>query len=230
LLAKFLQSGGDLTARAVEIADRTRQTEVLSARADAEKMSTELVVAAEAQKKAALDTAEAVKTAATADAEANKIKAQGIEKLGEAEAKVITLKNEAQNKLGDNVINFEIAKQRIAALPATMAEMVRPISNIKDVRILQTGGFGGGASGTGQGVGFGEGLAGELLKVHAMKPIIDQVLKQAGFQPGDDPVKALASLVTGDEDAGGPISAKVVAEVPPASIAPAGESAAPKSA
>ncbi|WFU68665.1 MULTISPECIES: flotillin domain-containing protein [unclassified Bradyrhizobium] len=188
-----------VTARAVEVADRARLTQVLAARTEAERKSTEVIVAAEAEKKAALDRAEATKTLATAEAESNKIKAVGVRNIGEAEAAVITMKNEAQNKLGNNVIDFEIAKKRIETMPSALAEMVKPIANLKDVRILHTGGaFGGNGSGVGGGsVGFGEGLAGELLKVHALRPMIDEILRQSGFAPGDDPVKALVGAVTG---------------------------------
>ena len=186
-----------VTARAVEVADRARLTQVLAARTEAERKSTELIVAAEAEKKAALDRAEATKTLATAEAEANKIKAVGVKNIGEAEAAVITLKNEAQNKLGSNVIDFEIAKKRIEMMPSALAEMVKPIANIKDVRILHTGGAFGGNGANGSNAGFGEGLAGELLKVHALRPMIDEILRQSGFVPGEDPVKALVGAVTG---------------------------------
>lgn len=188
-----------VTARAVEVADRARLTQVLAARTEAERKSTEVIVAAEAEKKAALDRAEAITTLATAEAESNKIKAVGVRNIGEAEAAVITMKNEAQNKLGSNVIDFEIAKKRIETMPSALAEMVRPIANLKDVRILHTGGaFGGNGNGTGAGnVGFGEGLAGELLKVHALRPMIDEILRQSGFAPDEDPVKALVGAVTG---------------------------------
>ena len=185
-----------VTARAVEVADRARLTQVLAARTEAERKSTEVIVAAEAEKKAALDRAEATTTLATAEAESNKIKAVGVRNIGEAEAAVITMKNEAQNKLGSNVIDFEIAKKRIETMPSALAEMVRPIANLKDVRILHTGGAFGG-NGAGGNVGFGEGLAGELLKVHALRPMIDEILRQSGFAPGDDPVQALVGAVTG---------------------------------
>ncbi|MDA9465470.1 flotillin family protein [Bradyrhizobium sp. CCBAU 53415] len=187
-----------VTARAVEVADRARLTQVLAARTEAERKSTELIVAAEAEKNAALDRAEAITTLATAEAESNKIKAVGVRNIGEAEAAVITMKNEAQNKLGSNVIDFEIAKKRIETMPSALAEMVKPIANLKDVRILHTGGaFGGSGNGAAGNVGFGEGLAGELLKVHALRPMIDEILRQSGFAPGDDPVKALVGAVTG---------------------------------
>jgi uncharacterized membrane protein YqiK len=185
------------TARAIEIADRERLTAVMAARKEAEQRSTGITVAAEAEKRAAVDRGEAVKTLATAEAEANKIKAVGLRQIGEAEAAVTTLKNEAQNRLAANVIDFELAKRRIETMPAALGEMVKPIANLKDVRILHTGGFGGGGNGGNGGgnVGFGEGLAGELLKVHALKPLIDEILLQAGFKPGDDPIQALAGVV-----------------------------------
>ncbi|MCA1546421.1 flotillin [Bradyrhizobium yuanmingense] len=186
-----------VTARAIEVADRARLTQVLAARTEAERKSTELIVAAEAEKKASLDRAEAVKTLATAEAESNKIKAVGVRNIGEAEAAVITMKNEAQNKLGNNVIDFEIAKKRIETMPSALAEMVKPIANLKDVRILHTGGAFGGNGASGGNVGFGEGLAGELLKVHALRPMIDEILRQSGFAPDEDPVKALVGAVTG---------------------------------
>jgi uncharacterized membrane protein YqiK len=184
-----------VTARAVEVADRARLTQVLAARTEAERKSTEVIVAAEAEKKAALDRAEATKTLATAEAESNKIKAVGVRNIGEAT--IIALKNEAQNKLGTNVIDFELAKKRIEIMPSALAEMVKPIGNLKDVRILHTGGAFGGSGAGGGNVGFGEGLAGELLKVHALRPMIDEILRQSGFAPGDDPVKALVGAVTG---------------------------------
>ncbi len=71
------------------------------------------------------------------------------------------------------------------------------------MRILHTGGvFGGGNGEAGEGgAGFGEGLAGQLLKVHALKPMIDEVLRQAGYKSGDDPVKALSAVLLADQAA-----------------------------
>jgi len=187
-----------LTARALEVADRERQTQVLAARTEAERKSTEVVVAAEAEKKAAIDWAEATKTRAGAEAEANKVKATGLRELGEAEAAVISLRNEAAGRLSQPAIDFQLTKARIETLPQALAEMVKPIANIKDVKILQTGGLiGANSPGNGNGVGFGEGLGGELLKLHALRPVIDEILRQSGFVPGDDPIHTLLGSVAG---------------------------------
>jgi len=51
--------------------------------------------------------------------------------------------------------------------------------------------LGRGGEGGGSGVGLGEGLAGQLLNYQANKPILDQLLKEAGFT-GDN---AIASLM-----------------------------------
>jgi flotillin len=96
------------------------------------------------------------------------------------------------------VIDFELTKKRIETMPVALGEIVKPIGNLKDVRILHTGGaFGGNGANGGNGgnVGFGEGLAGELLRVHALKPLIDEILAQSGFKAGDDPIKALTAAV-----------------------------------
>jgi flotillin len=185
------------TARAVEIADRDRLTAVLAARKEAEKKSTEVIVAAEAEKKASLDRAEAIRTLATADAEANKIKAVGVRQMGEAEAAVTTLNNEARNRLGENFINFELGKKRLETIPAAIAEAVKPIAAIKDIRILNTGSMLGGAGNGEGGLGFGDGLAGQLLKLQAFRPMVDEILRQGGYKPGADPLTTLLDHATG---------------------------------
>ncbi|MNL77616.1 hypothetical protein D3C87_2038390 [compost metagenome] len=48
----------------------------------------------------------------------------------------------------------------------------------------------GGGEGSGGGIGMGEGLAGQLLAYQANKPILDQLLKEAGFE-GDNAVSSL---------------------------------------
>ncbi|MGO8389102.1 flotillin domain-containing protein, partial [Rhizobium johnstonii] len=75
-------------------------------------------------------------------------------------------------------------RERIRIIPQALAEAVKPIEKISDIRIFDTGGMlgrGNGANG-GNGIGLGEGLASQLLSYQANKPILDKLLKEAGFE------------------------------------------------
>ncbi|MFJ6324017.1 MULTISPECIES: flotillin family protein [unclassified Rhizobium] len=187
------------TAKAVEIAERERQIAVIDAQKRAQTQATAVTIAAEAEKQAAIDQADAIKTLATAEADAAIIKAKGILENGKATAESEALLNEARNKLSPAIIEFEITRERIRIVPAALAEAVKPIEKISDIRIFDTGGMlgrnGNGAAG-GSGVGLGEGLAGQLLSYQANKPILDRLLKEAGFD-GDNAISALLGKLDG---------------------------------
>jgi len=187
------------TAKAVEIAEREKQIAVIDAQKRAQTQATAVTIAAEAEKQAAIDQADAIKTLATAEADAAIIKAKGILENGKATAESEALLNEARNKLSPAIIEFEITRERIRIVPAALAEAVKPIEKISDIRIFDTGGMlgrnGNGAAG-GSGVGLGEGLAGQLLSYQANKPILDRLLKEAGFD-GDNAISALLGKLDG---------------------------------
>lgn len=187
------------TAKAVEIAEREKQIAVIDAQKRAQTQATAVTIAAEAEKQAAIDQADAIKTLATAEADAAIIKAKGILETGKATAESEALLNEARNKLSPAIIEFEITRERIRIVPAALAEAVKPIEKISDIRIFDTGGMlgrnGNGATG-GSGVGLGEGLAGQLLSYQANKPILDRLLKEAGFD-GDNAISALLGNLEG---------------------------------
>lgn len=181
------------TARAVEIAERDKQIAVIAARKQAETEATAVKVAAEADKQASLDRAEAMRTLAAAEAESATIKASGVMEMGKAEAENERLLNEARNMLSAAIIEFELTRERIRVVPQALAEAVKPIEKISDIKIFDAGGIlGRGISGDGHGggIGLGDGIAGQLLAYQANKPIIDRILREAGFV-GDDPLKAL---------------------------------------
>ncbi len=73
-------------------------------------------------------------------------------------------------------------------IPDALAEAVKPMEKISDIRIFDTGGMlgrgGNGAANGHGGIGLGDGLAGQLLSVSALKPMIDRILQEAGFTPG----------------------------------------------
>lgn len=187
------------TAREVEIAERAKRIAVIAARKEAEQQATAITVKAEAERQAAENLAAAMKIQADAQAEAAKIRATGVIELGEAEARAERAKNEARNALAANVIEFELAKARVEIVPQALAQAMKPIEKISDIRIFSTGGLMGGlGGGTGEANGNPVGdLSSQLLSFTAQKPILDEILAQAGFK-GADPTQALLAASLGD--------------------------------
>ncbi len=185
------------TARKVAIAERDRQTAVIMARQQAEQEATKITVAAEAEKEAAQNTAQAVKISAQAEADAAKIKADALEKTYAVEAEGQRKINEARNAMSAAVIELEITKERLRILPIALAEAVRPLEKIGEVRIIDMGGglaaIGGAGGGGGNGGGKADSLVDALLAYRAQSPVIDSLLKEAGFHAEGNPVTSLIS-------------------------------------
>nr|WP_298096243.1 flotillin domain-containing protein [uncultured Shinella sp.] len=190
------------TAREVEIAERSKRIAVIDARKDAEQAATAITVKAEAERQAAENLAAAIKIQAEADAEAAKIKASGVIELGEAEAKAERALNEARNALSASIIEFELARARVAIIPQALEQAMKPIEKISDIRIFSAGGLAGALGGNGgdaSGNAVGD-LSSQLLSFTAQKPILDEILAQAGFR-GTDPTQALLAASLGNASA-----------------------------
>lgn len=187
------------TARKVAIAERDRQTAVIMARQQAEQEATKITVAAEAEKEAAQNTAQAVTIAAQAEADAAKIKADALEKTYAVEAEGQRKINEARNAMSAAVIELEITKERLRILPIALAEAVKPLEKIGEVRIIDMGGGLAGIAGAGgNGGGKADSLVDALLAYRAQSPVIDSLLKEAGFNGGGNPVQSLISATKGN--------------------------------
>lgn len=202
------------TAREVEIAERVKRIAVIDARKDAEQAATAITVKAEAERQAAENVAAAVKIQAEAEAAAAKIKATGVIELGEAEAKAARALNEARNALSPAIIEFELARARVAIIPEALEQAMKPIEKISDIRIFSAGALSGALAGAGssQGGNAMSDLSSQLLNFSAQKPILDEILTQAGFK-GADPVDALLSGAV----LGSPASASSGSEAKPSS-------------
>ena len=186
------------TAREVEIAERAKRIAVLDARRIAEQEATAVTVKAEAERQAAENLAAATKIEAEAEAAAAKIRAAGVIELGEAQARAERAKNEARNALSPAIIEFELNKARVDIVPAALAQAMKPIEKISDIRIFSAGNLVGAMNG---GVGGDQpgavgDLSSQLLSFTAQKPILDEILKQAGFE-GADPTQALLAASVG---------------------------------
>jgi len=184
------------TARKVAIAERDRQTAVIMARQQAEQEATKITVAAEAEQQAAANRAQAVKIAAEAEADAEKIKADAQAKVYAVEAEGQRKINEARNAMSAQVIELEITKERLRIIPLALAEAVKPLEKIGDVKIIDLGGGAGAALANGHGAngtggGRADSLVDALLAYRAQSPVIDSLLKEAGFVTDGNPVESL---------------------------------------
>lgn len=187
------------TARAVEIAEREREIQVIAARQEAERSATGITVKAEADRKAAEDQAKARTVLAEAEATAAASRAQAIREIGEAEAEAERLRNEARNALTQDARNLEVRLAQIAVLPEALRESMKPVEKIDSIRIFDAGnmmGAGPGAIGNGSTAGyargsFGEGLADQLIRYQYGTPMIAAMLDDAGFAPGRNSIDRL---------------------------------------
>jgi flotillin len=130
------------------------------------------------------------------------------------------------------MIDYDLNLARINIIPDALAQAVKPIEKISDIRIFDTGsllGRGGGNSGsagTGGGLGLGDGLASQLLSVSAFKPIIDKILAEAGFAAGPDALTSLTNALAAQQlaDPGEPPAASGDSTAtPPTSISGTGK-------
>jgi flotillin len=190
-----------VTAADVARAERERQIVVIAAKQDAEREATKVTVAASAQHTAAEDQAAALRTQAQAEADATRIRAEAKAIEYRVDADGQRLINEARNILSQAIIELEITKERLRIVPLALAETVKPLEKIGDVRIVDMGGRGPLAGtpangATANGGGATDHLLSALLQYRANAPIIDQLLAQAGFT-GANPVDALVNAVKG---------------------------------
>ncbi|MEO1198118.1 MAG: flotillin family protein [Pseudomonadota bacterium] len=191
------------TARETEVAERSKQIELIEARKAAEQSAIALTVAAEAQKQAAVDQADAVKIAADgeaqreriraeAEADAEKLKATALEATYQVEAEGTRAVNEAANVLSAEQIAMQVKVELIKAMPEIIAQSVKPIENIDGIKILQVDGLNGsvGAAGPDSGMTGGSGgLADQAvsaaLRYRSQAPLVDALMNELGISGGD---------------------------------------------
>lgn len=167
------------TAREVVIAERSKAIQLIDAAREAEQQAIAITVAAEAHRQAAENRALALRV------EADAKKAAAL-----AEAEGITAINEAKNRLGAAQIDLAVRLQLIEALPAIIAQSVKPMEKIESIRLFQVNGMPGGGNGASGGAATAPGPQGGTLPEQAVnsalqyqvaKPIIDAIMKDAGL-------------------------------------------------
>ena len=187
--------------REVAIAEREKAVSLVRALKTAEEKSVAVTGAADAEKLAAKDLAEARKI--TAEAEANAIIAE-LSAKAEGQQRI----NEAANILSDEQISMQVKLKIVEKLSEIIAESVKPMENIKDIKIVDVSGLAIDGSSkietvnSGDGATNGGGTERDLvdravtgaLRYRAQAPVLDSLLKEVGLISGDD---SLADLATG---------------------------------
>jgi len=192
-----------VTVRETERAERDRQIELVAARQQAEKEAIQLTVTADAEKKAAIDQAEAQRLAAQGKADAERLAAQGQADaeiaLAEAKARSYSVEaegkkavNDAANTLSAEQVAMQIRLALIQHLPEIIAQSVKPMEQISDIKILQVNGLHGNsavaAGGAADTAATPDSLADQLvnsaLKYRAQAPLLDSLMAEIGIQGG----------------------------------------------
>ncbi len=175
------------TARETEMASRRKQIELIAAAQDAERDALRVRVAAETERTAAADRGAALRTQAEAEAEADNIRSLAMKLRREIEAEATRLMNEAQNVLTPEARGSAARLRLIDKLEAIIRESVKPMERIEGIKILHVDGLGGGAhngSGGDLGGSFADQVVNSALRYRAQAPLIDEMLKEIGLEPG----------------------------------------------
>lgn len=194
-----------VTVRETERAERQKRIELVEAAKQAERDAIAITVAAEAEKKAAEDRAAAVKTeaageaekiriAAQAEADAERAKADAAARRYEVDAEGQRAVNEASNVLSSEQIAMQVRLALIEHLPKIIAESVKPMEAIDEIKILQVDGLHAASNGNGHGSGDGAHATGgnladqvvqSALRYRTQAPLVDGLLKELGLSSGE---------------------------------------------
>lgn len=190
-----------VTAKQVAEAERLKQIALIEAAREAERAATQIRLAAQAEKDAAQDRAAALREEAQADADAVTIRAGAKKQDMLAEAEGRRAITDAENALSEELIAMKVALARLEAMPAILAEAVRPAEKIDSIRINHLSGLNTGAAGGSGGGGDKapinqalDSIMGMALQMPALKKLGDELgmsfddgiagLVQDGTKPG----------------------------------------------
>jgi uncharacterized membrane protein YqiK len=198
-----------VTVRETERAERAKQVELVMARQQAEKEAIQIIVAADAEKKAAEDQAESLRVVAQGQADKDRLSAQGQadaeillaaakERSYQVEAEGKKAINAAANMLSAEQIAMQVRLALIEQLPEIIAQSVKPMEQISDIKILQVNGLNGTSAQSGEGDGQGstslpDQLVNSALRYRAQAPLLDSLLNEIGVKAGD--INGLTAVV-----------------------------------
>lgn len=175
------------TAKATEIANRTKSVAVIAATQKAEEQAVSITVAATADKEAAEARAAATRTEATAESDAEKTRAEGRAAAFKVDAAGQTALNEATNVLNDTQTALLVRKAMLEALPAIIAAASKPMEQIDKISILDARGLHGNDSGAQADSGSGnlaDAAVAAAMRYRVGGPLIDALMSELGMGSG----------------------------------------------
>ncbi len=161
-------------AKALALADEEKAKQSITTvetTAKAERQKTIEVIAADAEASRQKIAAEASAVAALKDAEAMVTMANAVAKKGEAEAEARRKMVEAENALALKFVLRDVAFRAIDRMPELARELMEPAKAIREIKVLQTGGFAGGGNGASQPM------------LGAMSPVLRSILEAGAAYP-----------------------------------------------
>ena len=185
--------------REVAIAEKEKAVSLIRALRTAEEKAVAITGSADSEKLAAADLAEARKI--TSDAEANAIREE-LTARAEGQQRI----NESANILSDAQISMQVKLKIVDQLPDIISESVKPMQNIKDIKIIDVNGLaidGSKRIDTAKSEGSTNGDVQErdlvdravtgALRYRAQAPVLDSLLKEVGLISGDESLEDLAT-------------------------------------
>ena len=187
-----------ISARNVEIAERKKTVELISAAQQAEREAIQLTVLANAEKEASQDREQAEQYTSLASKLRYEVDAAGKQLL-----------NEAENMRSDASRRSALRMQLASNLDSIIRESVKPMQNIDAIKILDVNGLPGFSDGHSRGNGRDSGGSGEsgsptssdsasvsgrnladnvvnsALRYRAHVPFVDSLLQEIGMSPGE---------------------------------------------
>lgn len=164
-----------ITKEQIAIAEREKEIAIIDAKKEAETRATGITVTAQAEFDAAELKAKARRIAADAEERENEVRANGERALAEA-----------ANSLSAEQAQLRIRLAAIEAAPKIVAELAKPMSAVKDARVVSISGFNNGNAivtkdgNTGSG-NIATDLSDAMLRFRLQSPVVDAIGKMAGL-------------------------------------------------
>jgi uncharacterized membrane protein YqiK len=175
------------TARELEMAERRKRIELVSASQAAEREALAIRVAAEAERAASEDRGYALRAEAEAQADAERIRLAAARIRHEVEAEGLRLMNESSNILTPDARASAMRLKLLDKVEGIIRESVKPMEKIESIRIMHVDGLAGGGGGGGHdhGGNISDSVVNSALRFRAQAPIVDQLLKEIGLDSAD---------------------------------------------